>query len=112
MIDSSSFGSIVVDGNNYGDIKIDKDGNVKTWRFIEHHTVTAGDVLELVEGIEILVIGIGTSGCVNVAGEVKELAEKKKIRLVIEKTADACNSYNQLIKKNPGKVAAIFHSTC
>jgi hypothetical protein len=112
MIDSSSFGNIVVDGKGYGDIKIDKDGNVMPWHYTEHHTVLVDDLLELVEGIDVLVIGIGTAGCVRVVDEVKAMAKKKKIKLVIENTADACKSYNDMLKKKPGRVAAILHSTC
>lgn len=112
MIDSSSFGTIVVDGKSHEDIKIDKDGNVRPWHYTEHHTVLADDILELIDGIEVLVIGIGTAGCVTVVDEVKQLVEKKNIKLIIENTSDACNSYNDMLKKKPGKVAAILHSTC
>jgi len=112
MINSSSFGTIVVDGKSYGDIKIDKDGNVMPWHYTEHHTVLVDDILELVGGIDVLVIGIGTAGCVRVVDEVREMAKKKKIMLVVENTAEACKSYNDLLKKKPGKVAAILHSTC
>ncbi len=112
MIDSSSFGKIVVDGKAYEDVKIGRDGNAKPWHYIEHHTVLADDILELVEGIEVLVVGIGTSGYVRVDDSVKKLADENKIKLVIENTADACKSYNEQLKKRPGKVAAIFHSTC
>lgn len=112
MIDSSSFGRIVVDGKSYEDIKIDKKGNVSPWHYIQHHTVTVDDIIEIAEGIEVLVIGIGTAGCVRVVDEVKEMAEKKKMQLVIANTPDACNAYNDMLKKKPGRVAAIFHSTC
>ncbi len=44
MIDSSSFGTIVVDGKSYGDIKIDKEGKVRPWHYTENHTVLADDI--------------------------------------------------------------------
>lgn len=112
MIDSSSFGKIVVDGETYGDVKIGRDGKAMPWHYTEHHTVLADDIIGLAEGIEVLVIGIGTAGYVRVDDSAKELAKEKKIKLVIENTADACKAYNEQLKKRPGKVAAIFHSTC
>ena len=112
MIDKNSFGRIAVDGKEFRDVKIDREGNVSPWIFTEDHTVTAKDVSELSEGIEVLVVGIGTAGVVSVAKEVEELAGQKGIKLVVEKTPEACRSYNSMSKKNPGKIAAIIHSTC
>jgi hypothetical protein len=112
MIDSNAFGEIVVDGKAHGDIKIDRNGGVEDWHCREHHTVTAEDIIGLIEGVDILVVGIGTMGAVGVADDAKKLAGEKGVKLVVKNTPEACGAYNSLLEKNPGKVAAIMHSTC
>jgi hypothetical protein len=111
MIDSFTFGRFVVDGNPYKDITIDVSGNVKDWHYVKHHTVTKEDILEILDGAEVLVIGIGTDGCVSVEEEVLEFAKSRNVEVRIENTEKACDVYNDLKKKGK-KVSAIFHSTC
>ena len=80
MIESFTFGKIVIDGESYEDIKIIGD-KVFPWHYIVHHTVTQRDVIEIFgDNPEYVVIGIGTSKYVHVDKEVIELAEKKNIK--------------------------------
>ncbi|MCK4522116.1 MAG: hypothetical protein KAU20_06065 [Nanoarchaeota archaeon] len=111
MIDSYSFGNIVINGKSHDDIKIIGE-KIITWRYIEHHTVTLQDVIEIFEDKpEYVVIGTGSSGFVHVKQEVIDTAEEKGIKLLIEPTKQACNKYNEL-KNQRKKADAILHATC
>jgi len=46
----------------------------------------------------------------EVPKQVKEEIEKRNIKLIVEKTKEACKIYNQLYKKH--KVVAALHLTC
>lgn len=110
IIESYSFGSIVINGKSYGDIKI-HDNKIMSWQYTKHHTVTSGDVEDIIGGIDFLVIGIGSSGEVQVEEEVLNLLREKGVGVIVDKTKEAVDEYNRLIKENK-KVAAILHSTC
>ncbi len=111
LIENHTFGKITIDGKDYQDIKMIKD-KVIPWNYIEHHTVTKQDIIELFkENPEYVVVGTGYEGLVNVKDDVIELAKEKNIKLIIENTERACEFYNQL--KQEGKIVnAIIHSTC
>ncbi|TKJ17119.1 hypothetical protein CEE44_01120 [Candidatus Woesearchaeota archaeon B3_Woes] len=111
MIENFTFGKIVIDGENYEDIKIIGD-RVLPWHYIIHHTVTQQDIVEIFgDDPEYVVIGIGTSRDVHVDKDVIELAKERNINLVIEDSEKACQKYNKL-KQEGKKVNAIIHSTC
>lgn len=111
MIDQYIFGKITVNRKEYGDIKIIGQ-KIVPWHFIENHTVTEQDVIEIFEdNPDYIVIGIGSNGMVHVDKEVIELAKKKNVKLIIESTKKACEEFNNL-RKDVKKVDAIIHSTC
>lgn len=110
MIESYTFGNIVVNGKSYKDIKIYK-GNISPWIFTENHTLTKEDIKEIIEDIDVLVVGTGASGLIKVKPEVIEIAKNKNIQLIIQPTARAVQEFN-LLERNNKKVAGIFHSTC
>ena len=111
MIDSYSFGDIIINGKSHEDIKI-CNKKIIPWHYIEHHTVTLQDVIEIFETKpNYLVIGIGASGLVTVKQEVIDYAKKHNIKLIIEPTAKAVQEFNKLEKENK-KVGAILHATC
>ena len=60
---------------------------------------------------EYIVFGTGASGIMPVPSEIKEYIQKRGIKLIIQKTTDACQTYNALIKEGK-KVAAFLHNTC
>ncbi len=111
MIENNEFGRIIIDGKDHKDIKIIGE-KVIPWNYIEHHTVTKQDIIELFkENPEYVVIGTGYEGLVRVNEDVIELSKEKNIKLIIENTERACEFYNQL--KQEGKIVnAIIHSTC
>lgn len=112
MIDSYTFGTFTIDGEKFdSNIKIIQDKASKC-RYFEDHILELNDFVDLVDQKpEYIIIGIGASGVVKVPDEIIEYIEKAGIKLIIEKTGDACNTYNDLIKKNK-KVCALMHNTC
>ena len=112
MIDSYTFGTFIIDGKTFdSNVKLIQNKAVKC-RYFENHVIELNDFTDLVDKKpEYIIIGTGASGAVRVPAEIKEYMEKAGIKLIIEKTADACDTYNDLIKKNK-KVCALMHNTC
>ena len=59
---------------------------------------------------EILVVGTGYSGMMGVPPETRKYVESEGIQLVVQKTAEACKTFNRLIRSR--KVVAALHLTC
>ena len=112
MIDSYTFGTFVIDGKRFdSNVKIIQGKAVKC-RYFENHIIELNDFFDLVDQKpEYIIIGTGAYGVVRVPDEIKEYIEKAGIKLIMEKTGDACKTYNDLIKNNK-KVCALLHNTC
>lgn len=111
MIEEFKIGSFKIKGKRYiGDIKI-IDGKVRYWEHRYKQILREDDVSILLESNpEVIVIGTGCGGLLEVPDNVKNLIRSKRIAIVIEKTPEACKKFNNLISENK-KVAAILHST-
>ena len=112
-IDSYSFGSMTVDGKTYSSDLIVFPEKVKSgWWRVEGHSLCAADLGEILEyKPEVLVIGKGASGCMDVPQETKELLEGKNIEVIEDNTGEAYRIFNDEIKKGKKAVGA-FHLTC
>lgn len=111
MIESYDFGKIKIDGKEYSHDVIIYPEEVKDWWRDESHWVVIDDFREIVEKKpEVLVIGTGYSGVMRVSDEVKKFLEDLGMKVIIEPTKKACDSYNRLFKEK-GVVAAL-HLTC
>ena len=113
MIESYSFGRIVVDGIPYtNDIRIIDDAVVPEWWRKSGHTVAPEDVSELLESrAEYVVIGKGKPGLMKTSRGVKRLFEQHGMKLFEEKTSKAVQTFNRLHREGK-KVCAGFHLTC
>jgi hypothetical protein len=110
-----SFGSVHVDGKScVHDIVLDR-GNIrrrkkkpsKKFRDQFGHTPLSIDE-EIPWKCQQLVIGTGAYGGLPVMQEVREKAERRKIKLLILPTIEAIKALNQ----NPNDTNAILHVTC
>ncbi len=112
MIDSYSFGRIVVDGRRYtSDIIIFPDRVRDNWWRKEGHSLHVDDLKEIIrEKPEVLVVGTGSSGLVRVTEETRKRVEAEGIELVVEPTERACKTLNQLSRSR--RVVAALHLTC
>lgn len=111
MIDSYSFGNIMINGKEYTNDVIIIGSNIIGWWRQEGHFAQVPDFKGIPDGIEILVIGTGASGMMKVAGEVIEHFRKKKIKIIMEMSGAAVKAFNKLTKEKK-KVVGAFHLTC
>ena len=111
-IDSYQFGLIVVNGTEYNsDIIISPDGVRDKWWRKTGHQLCLDDLDEVLpQSPDILVIGTGASGLMKVPLEVQRNIEARGIKIVMETTEKACQTYNQLCHSQ--KTMAAFHITC
>jgi len=113
MIESYRFGKIVINGKSYSsDVIIIGDYVKANWWRKEGHRLHIEDLEEVTSrGVEVLVVGTGYFGLMKVPEDVKRFLAEKGIEVIVQKTADACKTFNKL--KGSGKnVAAALHLTC
>ena len=113
MIESYSFGRIVVDGATYtNDVKIIGETVIPEWWRKSGHTVNPEDVSDLAESrAEYVVIGKGKPGLMKTSAETRRLFEEQGMKLLEEKTAKAVQTFNRL-RREGKRVCAGFHLTC
>lgn len=112
MIDNFTFGKFIVDGETFNSNITLINDKAKKHRYLPNHELKIDDFIELVESKpDYIIIGNGASGVIQVQDEIIEYIEKHGIKIIIEKTGDACNTYNKMIKQGK-KVAAFLHDTC
>ena len=104
---------IEVDGKRYtGDIKVIDGSVVSGWWRIEGHSLAVSDIEDiLAESPEVLVVGMGLPGLMQVRDELRERLAANGISLIDEPTPKAVATFNKL-KKSGKKVAGAFHLTC
>lgn len=112
MIESYSFGEIVIDGEKYSnDVIIFPDHVKRDWWRKEGHSLHPEDLEEVVEASpEVLVVGTGAYGRLSVPRDTREHIESNGIELVLEKTESACETYNELAEEK--ETVAALHLTC
>lgn len=112
MIESYSFGRMVIEGQIYtADIIILPDSINDSWWRKSGHRVCLEDIEDVFkEEPEVLVIGTGFNGLVKVEEEVKHLAQSKGTELIIEKTKKAVQIFNAIASQK--KTIGAFHLTC
>ncbi|MEW6685468.1 MAG: Mth938-like domain-containing protein [Candidatus Edwardsbacteria bacterium] len=113
MIESYSFGQIKIDGKTYtSDVIIYPNRVNASWWRKGGHCLCLEDLTEVLQDKpEILIIGTGAAGIMQVPKETKEKMEKAGIELHILKTKESCKKYNELLKAGK-KVIAALHLTC
>lgn len=112
-IDSYEFGRIIVDGETYtSDCLVFQDHVEPDWWRRQGHNLFVGDLESVLAAEpEILVVGCGAYGVMQVSGEVRALLQQKNIQVEALKTAEAVKRYNEL-SESGRKAAAAIHLTC
>ena len=112
IIDEFKFGSFRIDGRTYlSDIKVINSA-IKYWSGMEKHELQLESVRDLITPIpDMVIIGTGAAGLVNVSMEVKMFFMQNRIPVIVEKTDTACKEFNKAVK-NGKKVNALLISTC
>lgn len=112
MIESYSFGKIVINGKMYtSDIILYPNRVDDNWWRITGHLLQKEDLKDIIHfNPDVLIVGTGADGLMKVPDETKEFVESKGIQLIIEGTKKASEIYNKL--KDKHKIVAAFHLTC
>ena len=110
-IDGTSFGSITVDGKHYPhDVWVFADGSIRRRDRDHEFTLDELDLL-LEKKPEIVVVGTGQSGCVQIDEDAAREAGRRGIKIISEVTPNALKRYNEAVKAKR-KVVGAFHVTC
>lgn len=112
IIDNYSFGEIIIDGKEYTEDVIILPSEVQPgWWREEGHLLLPEDLEVVVESKpEILIIGTGAYGEMEVPEKTKKFLESEGIKLEIYGTERACQVYNE--HREEHKVVACLHLTC
>ena len=112
-IDDYRFGRILIDGRPYtSDVIVFPDRVQDGWWRNEGNELCPADLWEVVqEKPEVLVVGTGHSGLMRVLPKTEEYLEQQGIKLVVERTTEACQTFNRLYSSGE-KVVAALHLTC
>lgn len=113
MIESYRFGRIIVDGVEYDRDLIILPGHVKeNWWRVEGHRLRLEDLAEILDSdIEVLVVGQGAYGMMEIGNDVRRALADRGIKLFAERTGEACEIFNEMIRVGK-KTAAALHLTC
>ena len=112
MIESYSFGRIVVDGVSYtSDLIIYPDRVEDHWRRKSGHRLAPEALERFPQGqAGTLVVGAGSTGLMRVPSETLDYLESAGFEVIVQRTGEACETYNRLAEQGP--VIAALHLTC
>jgi len=114
MIDSYRFGRICIDGKTYSkDVIILPERIQDNWWRKQGHLLQLEDIKTAVEEAEpeVVVVGKGKFGLMQVQSEVEEYLQNKNIPLNAAKSDKAADLFNELLKAGK-RVLGAFHLTC
>lgn len=113
MIDSYGFGKMIVDGTGYAtDVLIFGETVKANWWRKNGHELCLADISDAIDEFkpEVIVIGTGKFGMMQVLPETRSYIESLSIQLFAEKTGQAWQTFNRLAGSK--KVLGAFHLTC
>jgi len=115
-VEELSWGRVVLDdGSQFKDAKL-FPGGARAWDWGETGTghrpgIQLADVAELLDrGAEVVVLTRGVLGRLGVRADTLQALESRGIEVVVARTPEAVETYNQLRESRP--VGALIHSTC
>lgn len=119
LIEHFTFGEFVIAGQKHsGEKGVGKDirlvgREVSAWKERKGHRLTPEMITGVYRrGIEVLVIGNGDGGALEVPAEVIAAIQANGIpEVIVEKTGKACKLYNRLYRQGK-KAALLAHGTC
>ena len=112
-IESYRFGLMKVDGVEYGqDLVVFPDEIRSNWWRKQGHSLSVEDLRDVLEfKPEVLVVGKGASGLMEVPASTQKALQDEGIEVIAQNTGQACNTFNEQIEKGK-KVVGAFHLTC
>ncbi len=112
-IEEFSFGKIIIDGNMYtNDVIVYPEKVRPEWWRDDGHNCQPEDIDEIINyGPELLVIGTGDQGRMQIPEDTRSVVGDHDIELISAPTPQAVNLYNEKTK-NGIKVVGAFNLTC
>ena len=112
MIDSYAFGHIVIDGRSYtSDVIILPSKVLEGWRREDGHRVEIAELDDVLRAKpEVLVVGAGFYGAMEMPEATAAYVRARGIDLIVLDTAAAVAQFNMIAGKK--KAAAALHLTC
>ncbi|MBN2042354.1 MAG: hypothetical protein JW754_00950 [Candidatus Aenigmarchaeota archaeon] len=110
-INSMKFGEITIDNKTYySDMTVWWDGRIEYRE--KSHVFGVEEFSKIAaKNPEMVVIGTGVEGVVNVSEDMEALANEKNIQVFVDTSPKAIEMFNAF--QNEGKkVVAVIHSTC
>jgi len=113
MIDSYHFGAMTVKGKTHrNDLKIIGDQVIGDWWRIEGHAVHEADIADILAApVEVLVVGTGDPGRMQMSRRAGQALERRGIQVLTLPTRQAVGVFNAL-RAQGKRVAGAFHLTC
>jgi len=94
------------------DLKIIGDTVKDNWWRSEGHRLLSDDIVDILESRpDVLVVGTGYAGNLDIPANLRKDLEERGVRLVSERTAEAVELFNQH-RAQEENVAGAFHLTC
>lgn len=111
-IDSYAFGCVVIDGRSYtSDVIVLPDRVIDGWWREDGHRLETADLYEVLQAKpEVLVVGCGCYGVMEVPEATAEYVRSSGIELTVLDTAAAVKLFNSISGEK--KAAAALHLTC
>lgn len=113
MIESYSFGRMVVDGMTYtSDLVIYPNGTIEdSWWREQGHSLMFSDIAGLIQAEpEVIIVGTGASGLMKPSALLAQELKDRGIELRVKPTSGAVELYNE--ERGGRRVGACFHLTC
>lgn len=113
QITGYNFGHIEIDGQPYtADVIITPDGVLSPWWRKEGHTLGADDLSAILAARpDVLVVGTGFYGRMQVPAETRSYLEQQGMELHVSDTREAVQAFNAL-QRDLARVVAALHLTC
>ncbi|MBD3186383.1 hypothetical protein GF325_06105 [Candidatus Bathyarchaeota archaeon] len=115
MIEKYDFGRIVIDGKEYTeDLKVFPSQVKPGWWRERGHLLQSRDITDVLEfHLDLLVIGTGYHGNMELSAGLKEILDERGIVHVESESPEAVDIFNHEDgKAGPEEVIGIFHLTC
>jgi hypothetical protein len=106
------FGRMIVDSESHTrDLVLLPDRAITNWWRKDGHRLDAEDLREVFDaGPEVLIVGTGAHGLMQVSQETRQAVEAAGIELYTARTGEAWQIYNDL--RDQRRTAGAFHLTC